>query len=257
MARVFLFNMTPMPMKLLIPALWLLLLPAHPVIAAEPLIQFSADTVASAPQRGTQNGRLYIGDGKVRTEMDMNGNTLIQIMDVDSQTAYMLNTEQKTYMQRKGAQASMPADSTGKATPCDGMPGITCRKAGEETISQRPAVKWELANPAAGDDEKLYYWIDKERNIPLRQLMPDGSRLEMELVGTEKINGRKTEKWKMTASRPGNADQITWQWYDPEIRMNIREELPGGALREIRNIRIAPQPAELFTVPEGYKELEN
>lgn len=244
-------------MKLLITAFLMLALPVSPVTAAEPTVQFSADTVTSAPQRGTQTGRLYIGDGKVRTEMDLNDNTLIQIMDFDSQTAYMINTEQQTYIQRKATGASMPPDAASQASPCAGMSGISCRKVGEELISQRQTVKWELTNPSAGDGEKLYYWLDKERNIPLRQRMPDGSRLEMELAGTEKVNGRTTEKWKMTASRPGSADQFTWRWYDPEIRMNIREEQPGGALREIRNIKVAPQPANLFNVPEGYRDLDD
>jgi dipeptidyl aminopeptidase/acylaminoacyl peptidase len=243
-------------MKLLITALLMFALPVCPVTAAEPTVQFSADTVTSEPQRGTQTGRLYIGDGKVRTEMDMNGNTLIQIMDIDSQTAYMINTEQKTYIQHTATGASMPP-GVDQASPCAGMRGITCRNVGEELISQRQTVKWELTNPSAGDEEKLYYWIDKERNIPLRQLMPDGSRLETELTGTEKINGRTAEKWKMTASRPGSADQLSWRWYDPEIRMNIREEQPGGALREIRNVKVAPQPANLFNVPDGYRELDD
>ena len=243
-------------MKLLKTLFLLLALPIYPVTAGESTAQFSADTVTSAPQQGTQNGRLYIGNGKVRSELDVNGNTLIQIIDVDTQKAYMIDTEKKTYIQRKAGQASMPADTASQDSPCAGIPDIPCRKVGEEMISQRQTEKWELVKPSAGDGEKLYYWIDKERNIPLRQVMPDGFRLEMELAGSENINGRTTEKWKMIASRPGSADQLTWRWYDPEIKMNIREEQPGGVLREIRNIRIAPQPARLFTVPDDYRELE-
>ena len=242
-------------MKLLKTVFLLVALPVFPVTAEESSVQFSAETITSMPQRGTQNGKLYVGDGKTRTEMDMNGNTLIQIIDINSLTAYMINTEQKTYIQRKAARASMPADAAGQAGPCAGMPNVTCKKVGEEMISQRQTEKWELVNPSAGDEESLYYWMDKERNIPLRQVMPDGSRLEMQLAGTEKVNDRTTEKWKLTASRPGSADQLTWRWYDPEIKMNIKEEQPGGALREIRNIKVAPQPATLFTVPEGYQEL--
>ena len=243
-------------MKLLKTVVFLLFaLPVLPVTAEESSVQFSADTVISTPQRETQNGKLYVGDGKTRTEMDMNGNTLIQIIDIDNLTAYMINTEQKTYIQRKAMRASTPAGVASEASPCAGMPDVTCKMMGEEMISQRQTVKWELVNPSAGDGESLYYWIDKERNILLRQLMPDGSRLEMQLAGTEKVNGRTTEKWKLTASRPGNEDQLTWRWYDPEIKMDIREEQPGGVLREIRSIKVAPQPATLFTVPEGYREL--
>ena len=36
----------------------------------------------------------------------------------------------------------------------------------------------------------------------------------------------------------------------------IREELPGGYVRELRNIKVGKQAADLFTIPAGYQRQE-
>ena len=48
----------------------------------------------------------------------------------------------------------------------------------------------------------------------------------------------------------------TTQWYDRELQIAMREELPGGYFRELRNIRIGPQSDALFRVPAGYRLVE-
>jgi hypothetical protein len=47
---------------------------------------------------------------------------------------------------------------------------------------------------------------------------------------------------------------VSHQWYDPEINMNIREEMAGGYTRDIVNIKVGPQPKDLFGIPAGYTE---
>jgi hypothetical protein len=39
--------------------------------------------------------------------------------------------------------------------------------------------------------------------------------------------------------------------------MAVREEQPGGYIREIKGIRIADQPENLFQVPDGYQLIDN
>jgi hypothetical protein len=191
----------------------------------------------------------------MRTETDINDTTMIQIIDIKNQTAYMLNSEEKTYLRRQAAGTAMDDVEQKTADPCAGMRNISCKKLGTETINNRPAEKWEMTTQQGGDSAEMLVWIDQKRRIPVRQTMPDGSQMEMSMVGTEKINGRKTEKWVMKASRPGGQSQTSYQWYDPEIQMNIREEQPGGMVRELVNIRIGKQPASLFKVPSGYTEI--
>ncbi len=45
------------------------------------------------------------------------------------------------------------------------------------------------------------------------------------------------------------------RWFDPELNLAIREEFPGGFVREMKNIKLAPQDASLFEVPAGYKKI--
>jgi hypothetical protein len=135
------------------------------------------------------------------------------------------------------------------------MPDITCKKLGTEKVNGRSADKWEFENTTQAQSGKMLYWLDHERRIPIRQMLPDGSIIEMRLVGNEKINGRDTEKWEISMKRVGGQPRVTHQWYDPELETNVREEQPGGFARELSNISIGAQPAELFVVPAGYKEM--
>ena len=143
------------------------------------------------------------------------------------------------------------------SSPCAGMQNITCRKTGVEKINGRQTTKWEFENTAQEGAGNMIFWLDEERKLPVRQVMPDGSGMNLVLIGKEKINGRAVEKWELTATRPGGKQMTTVQWYDPEIGMNIREERPDGSYRVMGNIRTGRQPAKLFTVPEGYSEVSS
>jgi hypothetical protein len=100
------------------------------------------------------------------------------------------------------------------------------------------------------------HWIDDQRHMSLRDVWPDGATTESVLEGTESLEGRETERWQRTTTTAGGNRQTTTLWYDPELQLAVREELPGGSYREINDIRVAPQPAELFAVPEGYRRVE-
>ena len=64
--------------------------------------EFSAEFTQSAPQQDEQHGRIYVGDGRMRMEFDTDGSTIIQIVDSTTQTVFMINTEEKTYMRQGG-----------------------------------------------------------------------------------------------------------------------------------------------------------
>lgn len=73
--------------------------------------------------------------------------------------------------------------------------------------------------------------------------------------GVEKINGRKTEKWEVEVSQDGRKMR-SLVWIDRSLGFPVREELPGGLVRELRNIQEGPQPDHLFQIPEAYKRIE-
>jgi len=240
----------------IISSLIILLFTSFMAAASQGLVEFSADVIQSMPQQEPQQGRMYVGNNQMRTDINVGGKSMIQIIDVKMQTAYMLDPEQKTYMERKAGPGELNSGRGGPASdsdPCAGMQNLACRRIGVESVNGRSAEKWELENAAMGQSGKMVIWLDQERHIPVRQLLPDGATMEMRLLGSETLNGRTVEKWEMKATRPGGQSSLAYQWFDPELNMNIREEQPGGFISELRNIRIGNQPADLFVVPTGYK----
>ena len=219
-------------------------------------VQFSAELFQSMPQQEPQQGRIYVGGDSVRTDMNVGGRSMIQIVDMKQQTAYMLDPDQKSYVERSGGTGEMMPGVGGTAqaeNPCAGMQNITCKRIGMETVNGRPTEKWELENTRQGQSGKMTVWLDQARRMPIRQEMPDGSTMEMKLIGKETLDGRETEKWEMKATRPGGQSSVSYQWFDPQLKINIRQEMPGGFISELRNIKVGTQPADLFIVPPGYK----
>jgi hypothetical protein len=244
-------------MRSILLSLFTFLVMSIPTIAtAQSVIEFSADTIESHPQQGERTGKLYIGKNKVRTEYNMNGQTIIQIVDLDRQEALIINPADKTYLRRQAGQQDMMAMGKADGSPCAGMQNLTCKQGGIEEINGRKARKWDVTSTAGGEGGTMQFWLDEQRHIPVRQIMPDGSSMEAHMLGVEQVNGRKAEKWEMTAEYPNGQKTVSYQWYDPVLQMIISEEQPGGFTRNLVNIRQQPQPAALFAVPAGFKEMD-
>lgn len=78
-----------------------------------------------------------------------------------------------------------------------------------------------------------------------------GRSLQCQLLGHETLNGRPVVKVKAT-----NQENVTsTYWVDPELRTAVRAENPQGTM-ELTNIKIGPQPPELFDIPSGYQKLD-
>lgn len=82
-----------------------------------------------------------------------------------------------------------------------------------------------------------------------------GRGLVCKNLGAEKVNGRTTEKWEFVMSRKKQSWR-TLVWVDRTLGVPVREEVPGKFLQELRDIRVGPQPASLFQVPEDYRKIE-
>lgn len=234
-----------------------LLLSSLVTTTAQSAVEFSADTIESQPGQGQRTGHLYVGKDRVRSDFDANGETITQIIDLGKQEAIVINSALKSYMRRRASplEIQVQTSSAKDESPCAGMQNLICKEQGSAMVNGRKTLKWEITNPAAGKDGTMRFWLDAEHRIPVRQEMPDGSVMEQRLLERETINGRKTEKWEVTARVPENQSQVYWQWYDPELRMNVREQLPDGFTRNLTNIKLQPQPTELFSIPAGYTEI--
>jgi hypothetical protein len=224
---------------------------------AQSAVEFSAETIESQPGQGQRKGNLYVGKDRVRSDVDLNGEKIIQIIDLGRQEAIVINVAQKSYMRRRASSLEIQSQSLSASdtSPCAGMQNLVCKELGAETVNGRNTLKWEISNPAAGQEGTIRFWLDAEHRIPVRQEMPDGSIMEQRVLGRETVNGRNTEKWEVTVRRPEGQSQASLQWYDPQIRMNVREQLPGGFTRNLINIKLQSQPADLFSIPEGYSEI--
>jgi hypothetical protein len=223
-------------------------------------VQFSAETVSRGPDGQTSTGKMYVGANRMRVEMSHQGQEMIRIHDQNRQTEWMLLPDRQAYMERSApmggtAPGSMPAPSA-ETNPCQGIEGLNCTRTGEEDVAGRRSVKWEMSMTHEGKTLTGAQWLDVERGLPLKYQMPDGQAMELRMLGTESIAGRAVEKWEMTTTVPNEQPVQSLQWYDPELKLAVREEFPGGFVRELTNIQVGPQPDELFTVPAGYSRME-
>ncbi|TNF98946.1 MAG: DUF4412 domain-containing protein [Gammaproteobacteria bacterium] len=219
-------------------------------------VQFSAEAVMS---RGDQqmHRKMYVGQSVVRTEMEMGGRKMIQIMNMGTGTAWTLFPDSKTYYEMKsppGGGQMNQADTS--QNPCAGMKNMTCKNLGVETVNGRQANKWQISGKVSGQEFSSLQWIDKQRNWPIRTFHQDGAVTELMLVGKEVMNGRHTEKWEAVNTSSDGKEQRLTQWYDPEIRSAVREEMPGGLVNELKNIRVGAQSSALFSLPAGYKKVK-
>jgi len=223
-------------------------------------VQFSADMISRGPDGQTTTGKMSVGANRMRIEMSHQGQQVIRIHDQTRQMEWMLFPDRQTYMERSvpmgaAAPGQMPAPSA-ETNPCQGIEGLNCRRAGEEDVAGRRAVKWEMSMTREGQTLTGAQWLDVERGLPLKYQMPDGQSMELRMLGTESIAGRTVEKWEMTTTVPNESPAQSLQWYDPQLKLAVREEFPGGFVRELTNIQVGPQPEALFSVPDGYSRME-
>ena len=227
------------------------------VIAA---VEFSADTMQIIPKLQNRAGRIFVGKSRVRTELEMNGQILITIIDPTNQISWVLYPEQRRYTEHdnRSANPNRPAVRMIKAdSPCQGQVGAVCERLGEEEIQGRIAVKWDVSSKSEKGIFHSLQWIDKDRSILLRHVLDNGPWMEQSLLGMDTLNNRVVEKWEQVFVRPDALPQTSIRWFDPELNLAIKEEHPGGYIREMRNIRIAQQPESLFVVPADYKKIKS
>jgi len=234
----------------------ILLLQVFPVSASAK--EFSAEAYQQYPQGQSRTAKMHIGKNGVRREYTHNRQTIIEIYRPSKGQQIIIFPAQRSYQLREGVKVRTGLEKpAGKpVNPCEGNKTDTCKSLGQEKIAGRVVEKWEVSRQSKGKTIRALMWIDVERGQALRQFFPDGSAVELLNMGSETIDGRQTEKWVMQQTRPDGTSEKTFQWYDPELGITIKEVLTGGFTRELRNIKQGQQPASLFEIPEGYRQIE-
>jgi len=235
-------------------SLWLMV--ATQSFALDSPVEFSADAVMTTPQQPETRSKIYVSKKAVRTESNVNNQIIIEIAYPKQGRVVLINTQQRAYKEVKVNQALMDNKSVDNS-PCNQMKDAECKKLGSEKINGIKTEKWQIISNRQGQRIRTLHWIDVKRKLALREFFPDGTVTELKMVLKEEMNGRKTEKWQRTMSRPDGATMVSFQWYDPELKMAIREVLSGGYVRELKNIKISKQAEKLFEIPKGYTLIEN
>jgi hypothetical protein len=211
--------------------------------------EFSADAVVSIPGQQSTTSKLFVGESVVRTETQTADGVIIDIVFTDKGKLIKLNTRHKQFIEMPVQKLSPAGDSN----PCSRIRNASCTFMGNETIDGLETQKWQIIASKQGKNVRTLHWVDVNRQLAVREFFNDGSMAEMKLEAHENINGRDTERWIRTISRPDGSTVSSYQWYDPQLEISIKESLPGGYVRELKNIIVKKQNAELFIVPQGYK----
>lgn len=216
---------------------------------------FSADAIQIAPGRVPINSKMFVSKSAVRTEMTKQGRFIVDIAYPEEGRRLMIFPQQRKYMEKKGLAISPSWSGKAAKTPCEGMPGSNCQKVGLEKLNNINVEKWQVKRSVNGKALRSLHWIDVDRRLAIKEMMPDGSVSELIMLGKGKLDGRNVEHWESRYSHPSGHNRISKQWYDLELKIVIREEQGNGFIRELRNIKIGKQDRSLFMLPSGYQKI--
>ncbi len=213
---------------------------------------FSATAVQTGPNQSPVTGTMHVSDGRVRTEMVSSGKRQIQIIDPQLGKIWMLQPQEKVYVELPLPPSARSAAANSDLPPPCLDQGNVCEQVARETLNGRGTIKWQLT--ARGrDNSPTLIWTDANHGFPVREQVDGRVIAAMHYLGRESVNGRNTEKWIRAVQAQNGREMSSTQWYDPELNIAIRQELPGGFVRELREITIGPQSPALFEIPAGFK----
>lgn len=128
--------------------------------------EFSADQITKQDGE-TITSKIYTKDKKSRIEIK--GQPGYTIMRQDKNTMWIVMPEEKSYME-------MVFDPTLKPTVEDKFTGEISRKLiGSENINGHPSDKYEVTYKEGNKVQRVYHWIAKDINFPIKTAAIDGS----------------------------------------------------------------------------------
>lgn len=207
---------------------------------------FTADVVHQMAAQ-QQQGKMYVGHGKVRTEMHGTRGMMVEIIDPTNSSILLLDPQQMRY-QQVPIPLQVNMDRSQRGNPCAMLPQASCQQNGSEVVNGRKAVRWQIAM----DDQQATQWIDDEHRFAVRMAVNGDVQMEMRYQAGEQLNDRKVERWTTHYFTP-QGEVVATQWYDPQLNVAIRQQMPDGSQRELRNIRLGTPAASLFELPANYR----
>ncbi len=219
---------------------------------------FSAQAIQKAPMRKDYRAMMYVSNDAVRTESFINSIPVVEIVNSHKNYRVLLVPKEKIYLQQLNNPHLKNAglEKSTEMKPCARLMNTSCIKLAIETINDRKTEKWQFTVKKNGKSYNSLHWIDAEYRMPVREFFHNGTVMELIMLGEEMLYGRKTEKWTMLITHPDGQKISVTQWYDPELKITTREEMPGGFVRELVHIKTGKQDKNLFDIPAGYTQVD-
>ncbi len=223
--------------------------------AAPAPLSYRATAVQGRAGQGETSGTVIKSGQNMRLEYTRDGRQVIQILRPTDGVMYILDPQARSYIEITGQSIPVTAENA-YTTPCpDQQPASdTCQLIGTDVVSGINVERWAIATGA--DSKPLVILWDSTRRRALRQDFPDGSAMIMAFKAMEVIDGRNAEHWTIEITAPGQPVQSGDWWFDPELRLVLREDLPGGETRRLENIVVGPVDPSAFEVPAGWQKVD-
>ncbi len=228
---------------------------AGPAAAADAIPAYAADVLYQMPDGSESTGRVVQSGPDMRMERNDGGRAMVQILRQGEGMMYMLDPARQVWFKVR-TEPDPQAGSGAYKAPCGEtmMSADLCRRLGTEVASGITAELWEIGPPGGADVSRILW--DGTRQRALREQGPDGTVLTRTFQAMVEIEGRSAEHWAITLTRPGQPPESGAWYFDPELRVDLREEIPGGPTRSLRNIVVGPVDPAAFAPPAGWTEVE-
>ncbi len=211
--------------------------------------------VQTTPEQPDQIGQIFKSGSNMRFEYRQNGSTLVKILRPTEGIVLMLDPQTQTYIEFIGPAVSSDV-ADGPTSPCpEATPeaeGLMCERAGGDTSVYGVQVeRWLLGY--AQQQPQVILW-DPLRRKALRHEFPDGSLMRMAFNAIVDLAGRDAEYWTIEYTASNQVPLTLGWWFDPSLRVVVREDLPGGGSRRLENIQAGPVDSALFEAPVGWQQ---
>lgn len=119
----------------------------------------------------------------------------------------------------------------------------------QHTISPRQRNFMEMPRGESGGPVRIPRLGPVDPNNPCAS----GEMSECRPLGAEMVNGQATRKWEYTNT---DGERVT-SWVSTTLRFPVKTTADTGATVDIRNVVAGPQAANLFSVPNGFAQVDD
>ncbi|MFN3075551.1 MAG: hypothetical protein ABT940_01475 [Alphaproteobacteria bacterium] len=237
------------------------LLPASGGSAAQ--VSFTAEAVQTVPGQPGETGRVFVSEQGMRFEFQRQGRQVVQIVQPKEGLMRLLLPQEKIFAEFRGR--AMPANLAERAeTPCPPPQEARCERLPDTTLDGASVQAWRVVlllppqgkATQASESEPVLLWWDAKNRVVVRQQLPDGSSARTVMVGRAVQQGRQVDRWETTQTLATGQTIRSSRLHDPELSVDIREEYPGGTVREMRNIAVVRPDPSWYAVPSDYRKVD-